>query len=68
MALEELADSKDSIIPEVEREYNATVHATTRSERRQIICGLNVELQCGLCGCDQTKMNSMIRLKSVDIV
>ena len=34
MALEELADSKDSIIPKVEREYNATVHATTRSGRR----------------------------------
>ena len=34
MALEELADSKDSIIPKLEREYNATVHATTRSGRR----------------------------------
>ena len=63
MALEELADSKDSVIPEVEREYNATVHATTRSGRRQISSSLNIELQCGCGGCDQTKMYSMISLK-----
>ena len=24
---------------------------------------MDVELQCGLCGCDQTKMYCMIRLK-----